>query len=264
MCFLWDGSDFSTYPVIIQVIVRYLFLSARHKSVSRTIISLESSLIESNRSERIMEAKETPPGDDPPAEKITPGRRNTRKRNITIFIVVSLLNVGLLALLWSQLLTPAQSSTSTGSDGPGASSPLKGHAAPNFSLASLSTHSSTALNLANFKGKAIVLNFWSSSCGPCQEEAPMLQANWQRAQSKGVVFIGVDFQDVQSDGLSFLQKYSITYPNVLDPNGATAINYGVTYTPTTFFINSRGVVVSVINREMTAKELQSNLQLLIK
>ncbi len=91
----------------------------------------------------------------------------------------------------------------------------------------------------------------------------MLQANWQRAQSKSVVFIGVDFQDVQSDGLSFMRKYGITYPNVLDPNGATAINYGVTYTPTTFFINSQGVVVSVINREMTAKELQSNLQLLL-
>jgi cytochrome c biogenesis protein CcmG, thiol:disulfide interchange protein DsbE len=210
-----------------------------------------------------MESKDITPGDNPQPEKIIPGRKSTRKRNITIFIVVSLLNAGLLALLWSQLLTPAQSSTSSSSDAPGNSSPLKGHPAPNFTLASLTTHSSTALNLANFKGKAIVLNFWSSSCGPCHDEAPMLQANWQRAQSKGVVFIGVDFQDVQSDGLSFMQKYGITYPNVLDPNGATAINYGVVYTPTTFFINSQGVVVSVINREMTAKELQSNLQPLL-
>ena len=82
-------------------------------------------------------------------------------------------------------------------------------------------------------------------------------------QSKGVVFVGVDFEDTQGNGLSFLQKYGITYPNVLDANGATAINYGVTYTPTTYFINRQGIVVSVIPREMTAQELQKNVQLLI-
>ena len=90
----------------------------------------------------------------------------------------------------------------------------------------------------------------------------MLQSTWRQLQSKGIVFVGVDFQDAQSDGLNFMQKYNITYPNVLDANGATAINYGVTYTPTTYFINKQGIVVSMIPREMTAQELQKNVQLL--
>ena len=90
----------------------------------------------------------------------------------------------------------------------------------------------------------------------------MLQTTWQRVQSKGIVFIGIDFQDARSDGLSFLQKYAITYPNVLDSGGSTAIHYGVIYTPTTFFINRQGVIVRSIPREMTAQELEGGLQLL--
>jgi cytochrome c biogenesis protein CcmG/thiol:disulfide interchange protein DsbE len=194
--------------------------------------------------------------------KITSRRKGSRKRNITIFIVVSLLNIGLLVLLWTQLLTPAQNQTAASSDGPSVANPLKGRPAPDFQLAALGMKQASTLGLASLKGKAVVLNFWSSSCAPCQEEAGLLQSTWQRMQSKGVVFVGVDFEDTQGDGLSFLQKHGITYPNVLDANGATAINYGVTYTPTTYFINSKGVVVSMIPREMTAQDLQTNLQLL--
>jgi cytochrome c biogenesis protein CcmG, thiol:disulfide interchange protein DsbE len=194
------------------------------------------------------------------SEKIATKRKGSRKRNITIFFVVSLLNVGLLALLWSQLLTPAQNQAS--SSGPTAANPLQGRPAPDFRLAALSAGQGSTLDLASFKGRAVVLNFWSSSCVPCQQEAPMLQSTWRQLQEKGIVFVGVDFEDAQSDGLSFLQKYGITYPNALDANGATAINYGVTYTPTTYFINKQGVVVSMIPREMTAQELQKNVQLL--
>ena len=195
-------------------------------------------------------------------EKITTKRKSSRKRHITIFVVVSLINIGLLVLLWTQLLTPAKNQSGASSDGPSVANPLKGRPAPNFKLATLGMKQASALDLASLKGKAVVLNFWSSSCAPCHDEAGLLQSTWQRMQSKGVVFVGVDFEDTRGDGLSFIQKYGVTYPNVLDANGATAINYGVTYTPTTYFINSKGVVVSMIPREMTARDLQTNLQLL--
>lgn len=206
-----------------------------------------------------MEVKDKEAGNNQETQKAATKRKSSRRRSITIFVVVSLVNAALLALLWSQLLTPAQNQASNGNN---ASTPLQGHPAPDFTLAALSAHQGPATSLSNFKGKPIVLNFWSSSCGPCHDEAPLLQTTWHRMQARGVVFIGVDFQDTQSDGLSFLQKYGITYPNVLDPYGSTAIHYGVTYTPTTFFINRQGVVVRTIPREMTAKDLQSNLQLL--
>jgi cytochrome c biogenesis protein CcmG/thiol:disulfide interchange protein DsbE len=210
-----------------------------------------------------MENKDTILDDNLPAEKILPasGRKRSRKRSIIIFAGVSLLNVGLLVLLWTQLLTPAPNLASS-SDGT-APGPLQGHPAPDFTLAALSSTQQPPIELASFRGKPVVLNFWASTCAPCQEETPMLQAAWQHAQSKGVVFLGVDFQDVQSDGLSFMQKYGVTYPNVLDSGGATAIHFGVTYTPTTFFINRQGVVVHSIPREITAQELQKYLQTIL-
>ncbi len=203
-----------------------------------------------------MEAEGIPPV-NVAAEK--PGRKSTRKRSITIFIVVSLLNVALLGLLWSQLLTPAHNANTS----QGGVSPLVGKPAPNFTLAALNARSASTISLASFKGKSVVINVWNSTCAPCVQEAPLLQTEWLRMQAQGraVVFLGMDFQDARSDGLSFLQKYGITYPNVLDASGSVAISYGVTGTPETIFIDRRGVVVQKVIGELTAQTLESNLKL---
>lgn len=187
-------------------------------------------------------------------------RRSVRKRRVAIFIIISLLNAGLLALLWTQLLTPAQPGSNSG--GNNATDPLVGHSAPNFTLPVLSTHSVPPVQLAGLKGKPIVLNFWASWCDPCKHEAPLLQKTWLRVEHQGVLFIGISYQDTQSDGLHFLQQYGITYTNVLDSNGSTAINYGVTGVPETFFINRQGVIVRRVIGELSEKTIRSNLALL--
>ncbi|HKV03085.1 MAG TPA: TlpA family protein disulfide reductase [Ktedonobacteraceae bacterium] len=184
-------------------------------------------------------------------------RKNKRRRRMLIFCVVSLVNVGLLALILTQLLTPAPHS---GSD------PLVGHPAPNFSLAMLRPDSrNSALSLSNFKGKPVVLNFWASWCDPCKEEAPLLESTWKQmqAQGKDVVFLGIDFQDSSNDGIKFLQLYSITYPAVQDVDGSVSIKYGLTSLPQTIFINRNGTVVSREPREITAQVLSSNLHLIM-
>jgi DsbE subfamily thiol:disulfide oxidoreductase len=140
----------------------------------------------------------------------------------------------------------------------------RGKPAPDFTLAALSAHIQPALHLASLKGKPLVINFWGSSCAPCAEEAPLLQAAWQRARAQGVVFIGIDYQDTQSDGLSFLQQHGITYLNAIDANGANSINLCVTGTPDTFFIDRRGVVVDTMRSELTAQVFQAKLALLTR
>ncbi len=190
-----------------------------------------------------------------------PARRNRRKRSIVIFVVVSLLNVGLLVLLWTQLLTPAQGPTA----GKTTTDPLIGHPAPSFTLAALNTPTrNTTLSLKNLKGKAIVINVWASWCVPCNQEAPMLQTAWKQAQAQGknIVFLGIDFQDDSRDALTFLHKYGINYPNVLDATGSVSIDYGVTGVPETIFINSQGTVVSAVRAELTSQVLQTNLKLI--
>ena len=181
-------------------------------------------------------------------EQETGVKKRSRKRNITFFIAISVVNAGLLILLWTQLLTPANkqattttSNTTTLGD---ISSPLIGKAAPDFTLPTLSG-GGAKLHLADFKGKAVVLNFWSSTCEPCTAEMPFLQSSWTRMQSQGVVFIGIDQPESMSAAQSFLHQYGITYPNVQDSVGSTTTtDYGVTGTPETVFINKDGIVVA--------------------
>lgn len=191
--------------------------------------------------------------------------KRSRKRSILIFTVVSLINVGLLALLWSQLLTPAHpNTTATTSDGPTSSNPLVGHPAPNFTLSTLSGAAGSSLSLTHYKGSVVMLNFWGSTCGPCQDEAPFMQSQWQHVHTQGVVFLGVDYQDTKTDGLIFVHQYHITYPNVVDATGSTAIDYGVTGTPETFFINRQGNVIAWVWGPLTTQTFQHNLQLAMR
>lgn len=194
------------------------------------------------------------------SEKLNGKRTKSRKRSITIFIVVSLINASLLILLWTQLLTPAQQPGSTSSDIP-SSNALVGHTAPNFTLSVLSGSRVSLLALTAYKGQPVMLNFWASWCVPCQQEASFLQSQWQQAHAQGVVFLGVDYQDSKPGGLGFVQKYSITYPNVVDASGMTAINYGVTGTPETFFINRKGVIVAWLPGPLSEQAFQHGLQL---
>jgi thiol-disulfide isomerase/thioredoxin len=186
------------------------------------------------------------------------GSVQRNKRRLLLFCGVILLNVGLLVLLFTQLLTSAPANS--------VSDPLLGHPAPNFSLTILrpSTGKST-LSPGDFQGKAMVLNFWASWCQPCKEETPLLERTWKQTQAQGkeVVFVGIDFEESTSAATSFLQHYGVTYPVVLDVDGSVATHYRVVALPATIFINRKGIVVSKVSRQITAQVLASNLQLIL-
>ncbi|HYX48248.1 MAG TPA: TlpA disulfide reductase family protein [Ktedonobacteraceae bacterium] len=184
-------------------------------------------------------------------------REKKHKRRIIIFCVISLLNVGLLVLILTQLLTPATHSVVD---------PLVGHSAPNFTLVLLHPDAGkSSLSLSNFKGKPIVLNFWASWCQPCKEELPLLENTWKQMQSqkKNIVFLGIDFQESNSDASNFLEQQGVTYLAGLDTDGSIASKYGVTSLPQTIFIDHDGTVTSREPQELTGQELSSNLQLIL-
>ena len=193
-------------------------------------------------------------------------RRRKRKRSIIIFVVVSIINAGLLTLLWVQLLTPAHpvpsnadTTVNYGTDD-GLQDPMVGKPAPDFALPLLDSNTSHTLRLASLKGQPVMINVWNSTCAPCMDEAGLLQKEWQHVQAKGVVFIGIDFLDSQSSGMDYLHKYGITYQNVIDTDGSVSVSYGVSGTPETIFINSHGVIIRKVAHELTEKALLYDLQ----
>ncbi len=98
------------------------------------------------------------------------------------------------------------------------------------------------LSLASLRGKVVVLNFWQSYAPPCTSEAPVVSAAAKRWASRGVVFVGVDEQDLPGPATAFMRRFHISYPVIAD-DGPLIGHYGVTGYPETFFIDRRGRVI---------------------
>jgi cytochrome c biogenesis protein CcmG/thiol:disulfide interchange protein DsbE len=133
--------------------------------------------------------------------------------------------------------------------------------APDFDLELLD--GSGRLRLSSLEGeKVVVLNFWASWCLPCKDEAPILQAGWERWRDRGVLFLGVDAQDFKSDARRFVARYGITYPSVYDGRGSTLGRFGVTGFPETYFVDRRGRLVGErVQGPVTAEQLDRNIRL---
>ncbi len=115
-------------------------------------------------------------------------------------------------------------------------------AAPEFELPRLDEDST--LSLASLRGQAVVLNFWASWCGPCRDEAPVLEAAWQEYRDEGLVVVGVDREDTPGDARAFIERFSLTYPNVRDAEDVLRTPYGITGVPETYIVDRQGRLVA--------------------
>lgn len=112
--------------------------------------------------------------------------------------------------------------------------------APQFSL---TTFDGQTFDLAQQQGKIVVLNFWGYWCGPCRDEAPILQSIYEQYRERGVEMIGVTFLAPELDRtLAFLAEFGITYPNGDDVRSRIADAYRITGAPETFVIDQEGEI----------------------
>ncbi len=121
-------------------------------------------------------------------------------------------------------------------------SPLTGEPAPAFTLPALGGGREVAS--AGFQGRVWVVNFWASWCVPCREEAPYLESFYRRHADEGVGMVGIVYNDVEDEALAFREELGLTYPQVMDPRGRTASDFGVFGVPETFVVDERGVVMA--------------------
>jgi cytochrome c biogenesis protein CcmG, thiol:disulfide interchange protein DsbE len=113
------------------------------------------------------------------------------------------------------------------------------------------------LSLEELRGTAAALNFWASWCSPCRDEAPLLERGWRRWGRRGVLFLGLDMQDLSGDARGFLRDLGVTYPSVRDPVRDVARDYGATGIPETYFVSSQGRVVAHVVGVISKRQLDA-------
>jgi cytochrome c biogenesis protein CcmG/thiol:disulfide interchange protein DsbE len=108
-----------------------------------------------------------------------------------------------------------------------------------------------------------VLNFWAPWCVECDKEMALLDQAWRDYRGQGVQFVGVDYLDIDSKGLAYLDRYGISYPNAPDIGSRAYQDYRCTGVPETFFIDRDGVVQHVQIGPLTQPQLYGLLDRLV-
>lgn len=112
-----------------------------------------------------------------------------------------------------------------------------GEQAPDFELELVSGEK---VKLSDYRGKKVMLNFWATWCPPCKAEMPVMEQLYKA--SKGELVILAVNMDTQNDVAGFVSKNGITFPILLDKNNEVNKMYQVLSIPTSFFIDSKGVI----------------------
>ena len=113
---------------------------------------------------------------------------------------------------------------------------------PAHAMALPSLRGPGSINLTGSASKPLVLNFWSSTCAPCQRETPAL-ASVARAMGTKVAFLGIDTADQRAAARAFIARYKVPYPVAFDPDASAAGRYGVPGLPVTIFLSPSGKTI---------------------
>lgn len=117
---------------------------------------------------------------------------------------------------------------------------LRNTAAPEFVLADLTGHNS--IDLKDYLGKVVYVDFWASSCFACRLSFPFLNKLKATYGAQGFDIIAVNIDKQKQDALDFLAKYPLDYAVAWDPSGQLANDYHVQALPTGFMLDTQGQI----------------------
>ena len=167
----------------------------------------------------------------------------TRSRAISIAVILAAVTG---VMLWQVQGLQARSADALGPTGetgltlyPGA----KGIKAPSIRGA---TVDGEVLELADLRGRVVVLHVWGSWCAPGRAEAPDLAQVAKQTRRAGVRFVGIDVRDNPAAARAFARRYAITYPSWDDPDGSVLAQFvgiiPVSAVPSTMILDVQGVI----------------------
>jgi peroxiredoxin len=116
----------------------------------------------------------------------------------------------------------------------------KGTEAPAFKA---KTINGKAFALKDLRGRVVLLDFWATWCPPCRAETPQLEKLWQEYRDRGLIVVGIALESGGAPGIrKFTQQNKLTYWQVSDDEGAIAEKYGIRPIPTTYIIDTKGII----------------------
>lgn len=136
-----------------------------------------------------------------------------------------------------------------------------GQAAPDFVL---ETAAGERLQLADLRGRPVVLNFWATWCPPCRAEMPDLEALYAKGREQGLVVVGINLQESGVSVKAFQERHGLTFPLALDTEGAVTKAYGVIPLPTTYFVDRQGRVTARLQGQAPPPVLGREVERLLK
>jgi peroxiredoxin len=170
------------------------------------------------------------------------------QRNPLVIVVIAVLVAGMLFFGLHMART---------SKGP-APPDIKGRLAPEFSLAALD---GKTIQLADFKGKAVLLNFWATYCQPCKIEMPWFVDLQNKYGPEGLQILGIAMDDAsEADIAKFAKDLGVNYPILLGKEGTGEAYGGIPFLPTTFYIGRDGKVVDKVYGLKGKAEIEASIK----
>lgn len=132
-----------------------------------------------------------------------------------------------------------------------------GDLAPDFELVDLEGNKH---RLSDYRGEGVFLNFWGTWCGPCKNEMPAMEKQYQSFEDKGVHILAVNMKESNLKVQSFKNQYGLTFPIAIDRDESVKVAYNIKPLPATFLINKDGIIEKIIKREMSENEIRAHME----
>lgn len=110
---------------------------------------------------------------------------------------------------------------------------------------SLPDGSGKTVNLSDFRGQVVMVNFWASWCEPCRTEMPLIEDLYQKFKKIGFTVLAVNVDEDPANGKKFLKDVPVSFPVVYDSKNKVIQNYGVQAMPSTYMVDRKGTIRDV-------------------